>query len=447
MKVVSRPTFQPCKKIVRYTHMSYTVKKVVILGASGTVGSLVGGLFAQKEIMTFFLSRTLKGAKAGRDKAIKQARSETVSRYIECGDYEHSLEGALHEADLIIESVSEDLTIKKEIYHLLERYRKAEAIIGTTTSSLPLTILANEQTQSFRRYFLSTHFYNPPGRMLACEIAGTNDTEPQVYNFVEKFLRDVLGRVVVPVKNRPGFAGNRIAFLVFSKITVLAQEYGVEMMDYLIGPYTGRSMPPLATLDLVGLDVHKAIIRSLQDNTGNDMHDLLLLPSYVDKMIESNLLGNKAGGGFYKKLESGKFAYIDPSTCEYTGAFHPHLHFVEKVKHFIHMGLYKEAFDAILASKGREVDVVTDILYTYITYAFSLIGEVTDVCYGISGIDNVMSSGFHWAPPSVIVSMLGGKESVLEALAVRNLSIPEALRRHDTSTQSSHDPGKYFVAY
>ncbi len=107
------------------------------------------------------------------------------------------------------------------------------------------------------------------------------------------------------------------------------------------------------------------------------------------------------------------------------------------------MGMYKEAFDAILAAKGREANVVMDIFYTYIAHAFSLIGEVTDVSHGISGIDNVMSSGFHWALPSVIVNMLGGKEAVLEALAVRNLSIPEALRRHDTSLRSSHGSGKY----
>ncbi len=427
--------------------MPYSIEKAVVLGASGIIGSLVGGLLAQKGTKVYFLSRTVEGTKAGRDRAIRQARSEVVSRYIVCGDYGRSCEEPLQEADLIIESVSEDVTIKRAVYDLVERYRKPEAIIGTTTSSLPLTTLAQRQTKGFRECFLSVHFYNPPGKMLACEIAGTKDTKPQVLSLVENFLRDVLGRVVVPVKALPGFAGNRIAFLVFSKITALAQEYGVEMMDYLIGPYTGRLMSPLATLDLVGLDIHKAIIKSLQDNTCDDMRDLLVFPSYLDKMVEAGLLGNKAGAGFYRKLESGKFAYIDPSTCEYISASYPRLNFVEKAKQFIHIGKYKDAFDVILAAKSREARAVQDILYTYIAYAFSLVGEVTDASYGMSGIDKVMSYGFHWAPPSVMVSMLSGIEAVLEALSSRNLKIPEALEGFDTSLYSFRSSGEYFRAY
>ena len=80
--------------------------------------------------------------------------------------------------------------------------------------------------------------------MLACEITGTDDTDVEVYDFMKDFLENKLHRVIIPVNNIPGFAGNRIAFLLFNRITSLAEEHGVEMMDYLIGPYTGRLMPP-----------------------------------------------------------------------------------------------------------------------------------------------------------------------------------------------------------
>ena len=108
--------------------------------------------------------------------------------------------------------------------------------------------------------------------MLACEICGQSKTYPAVVDFLANFLETRLRRVVIPVKPTAGFLGNRIAFLLFAHITKLAAKHGVEMMDYLIGPYTGRQMPPLATIDLVGLDIHKAIIESLYNNTEDEMH-------------------------------------------------------------------------------------------------------------------------------------------------------------------------------
>lgn len=423
-----------------------TIESVAVLGSSGTIGSLTGGIIAQQGIKVYFLSRTLQGAKAGLNKAIVQARSEVISRYIECGDYDHFLEPALQEANLIIESVSENLEIKKNIYNRVERYRKPDTIIGTTTSSLPLTDLAEGQSENFKKNFLSTHFYNPPGKMLACEIAATENTDMEIYRFAKKFLKDILCRVVIPVKNIPGFAGNRIAFLLFSKITELVQEYGVEMMDYLIGPYTGRLMPPLATLDLVGLDIHKAIVESLYENTCDEMHECFKLSDYIEEMINMNLLGNKTEGGFYKKVESGKYVYFDPTTCDYVPAIEPHLAFVEKAKNLIHLGMYREAFEEIKNAKSKESEIVLDILCAYVAYSFSRISDVTKAEYGINSIDKVMSSGFHWAPPSLIMDMLGGNKGVVKLLNAKGREIPQSLINAPTTTHPIHNSGKFFIA-
>jgi 3-hydroxyacyl-CoA dehydrogenase len=262
--------------------MRASIKNVVVLGASGTVGSLTGGIIAQQGIKVYFLSRTLKGSKNGLERAMSQARSEVISRYIECGDYEHMLEEALHKADLIIESVTEDLEVKRKIYKMVERYRDTDTIVSSTTSSLPLDALVEGRSDSFKKNFMSTHFYNPPGKMLACEITKTEWTDPQVYDLVQQFLEERLRRKVIHVNNIAAFAGNRIAFVLFNEITALAHEYGVEIMDYLLGPYTGRLMPPLATIDLVGLDIHRAIIHSLKLHTNDYLHDTLVMPDYIN---------------------------------------------------------------------------------------------------------------------------------------------------------------------
>lgn len=423
-----------------------SIKTVAVLGASGTIGSLIGGLVAQNGIKVFFLSRRRERAERGLDKAIAQARSEVISRNIVCGDYEHLLESALAEADWVVEAVTEDLAIKQQMYERLEQYRRPDAVVSSTTSSLPLTALAQGRSGSFKKHFLATHFYNPPGRMLACEITGQQDTDQKVLDFMKDFLAQRLRRVVVPVKNVAGFAGNRIAFLLFSRITSLAEEYGVEKMDYLIGPYTGRLMSPLATLDLVGLDIHRAIINNLHDSTNDEMRDCLVLPDYINKMIDMGLLGNKTGRGFYKKLESGRHVFFDPETCDYIPAIEPHVAFVEKAKHFIHMGMYKEAFDAVRSAHGSEADIVMDILCTYIAYSYSGIGEVTCSEYGIDEIDKVMSAGFHWAAPSVILHMLGGREVVAELLQKRELGVPDALNSDREPLLEIMNSGKYFIA-
>jgi 3-hydroxyacyl-CoA dehydrogenase len=422
------------------------IKAVAVLGASGTVGSLTGGLIAQNGLKVYFLSRTQEGSERGLQKAISQARSEMIARNVVCGDYARLLADAVAEADWVVEAVTEDIGIKQRLYEQVESYRTPHAIVSSTTSSLPLSMLVQGRSEDFKRHFLSTHFYNPPGRLPACEMTGIEQTQPDVVDFMRHFLTKRLRRVVIPVKNIAGFAGNRIAFVLFSRITSLAREFGVEMMDYLIGPYTGRLMPPLATLDLVGLDIHKAIIDSLQVNTGDAMHDWLSLPGYINTMIQRKQLGNKTKGGFYKKLESGKFVYLDPVSCDYVPAIEPHVAFVEKAKHFVRMGMYREAFETILSAQGKEAEVVKDILCAYVAYSYLLVGEVTDAQFGIEGIDRVMSYGFHWAAPSVIVEMLGGSKTAANLLAERKLPVPKGLLNDLKSGFRITSSGKYFVA-
>jgi 3-hydroxyacyl-CoA dehydrogenase len=424
------------------------ITNVVVLGSGGTIGSLVGGLVAQQGIKVHFLSRTADAAGRGLQRAIAQARSEVISRNIICGDYDHLFEDALKEADWIVECVSEDLAIKQKMYEMIDGCKRPDTIVSSVTSSLPLEILPKGRSRNFRKNFLSTHFYNPPGKMPACEITGQSDTDPEVVGFMEDFLKHRLRRVVIPVKNVAGFAGNRIAFLLLNRITALAAVYGVEMMDYLIGPYTGRQMPPLATIDLVGLDIHKAIIENLYNNTSDEMHHSLIPPEYVNTMIQNGSLGNKTPdrGGFYKKLESGRNSFLDPASCEYVPAIGPHIGFIEKAKHLIHMGRYQEAFETIEMASSREAEIVRDILCVYIVYSYSRIGEVTDSVFGIDGIDRVMSFGFNWAPPSLIVSMLGGREHVIGLLENKELEVPDALKNAEDRKSRMLDAGKYFPA-
>ena len=424
------------------------IETAVVLGASGTVGSLVGGILAQNEIKVYFLSRSAARSQKGLEKAMAQARSEVISKHIICGDYETLLERACGEADWVLECVAEDMDVKQRMYEQVDRFRHDGSIVSSVTSSLVLESLSEGRSDDFRRHFLSTHFYNPPSRMLACELCGQSRTDPAVTAFMAEFLVKRLRRVVIPVKPTAGFAGNRIAFILFARITELAAQHGVEMMDYLIGPYTGRIMAPLATLDLVGLDIHAAIIRSLQANVSDAMHDKIVLPAYIEAMIQAGHLGRKSRdkGGFYKRLESGKHIYIDPATLEYVPAFEPHVRFVEEAKEYIHIGRYREAFEVILAADGTEANLVKEMLATYIAYAYMLIGQVTDADDGIEGMDRVMTAGYNWAGPSMLVQLLGGKERAMDLLDAQHLPIPDGLKSDTVCERYVFNVGKYFPA-
>jgi 3-hydroxyacyl-CoA dehydrogenase len=344
--------------------------------------------------------------------------------------------------------VTEDIEIKRQLYEKIDNYRRSDSVVSSVTSSLVLEELPKGLSESFQRHFLSTHFYNPPGKMSACEICGTSQTDPVIVQSMIALCRDNLRRAVIPVKPTAGFAGNRIAFLLFARITELAVEHGVEMMDYLMGPYTGRLLAPLATLDLVGLDIHKAIIHSLQSHTQDAFHEKLVLPDYVEQMITAGHLGNKTRdkGGFYKRLESGQYQYYDCRRNDYVPAFQPHALFVEQAKDQIHLGQYRDAFDTILKAKGPEAEIVHELIATYIAYSYMMIGEVTDEAYGIEGIDRVMSTGFNWASPSLMVYMLGGTQKAIELIQSMNLPVPQSLRTDRTSKQYIYNAGKYFPA-
>ena len=108
--------------------------------------------------------------------------------------------------------------------------------------------------------------------------------------------------------------------------------------------------------------------------------------------------------------------------------------------------MYQQAFDVIKNSHGKEADIVMDILCTYISYAYSRIGEVTDEEYGINGIDKVMSTGFHWASPSLILNLLGGKKEVSKMLIQKGLIVPSSLEDTDNEELQILQSGKFFIA-
>ena len=436
---------------VRRLVTSRKIENVVVLGANGTMGYGSAALFTQAVPQVTFLARTREKAEEGLAAAIKQVRSPTVASRSQVGDYEHDLEAAVAKADLVFEALTEDFAIKKEMFDRVEAARRDDSIVATVTSGLSINALCEGRGDSFRKNFLGLHFFNPPNVIVGTELIAADDTDPAVVDFIEAFSRARLGREIIRTADTPAFAGNRVGFKVLNECAQLAEQVGPVLVDRIVGPYTGRAMTPLATIDLVGWDIHRAIVDNVYENTNDEAHETNELPAYMDKLMEKGVLGNKSGGGFFKK-EGKTRLVLDPVSGDYkpeSEAKLPDLSYIDDVAEYYNQGRYREGFEVFLAAEGDEAAQARKVVAGYISYAFHRVGEVTET---INGIDRIMGMGFNWAPPSVLVDVMGPAAAVA-MIDQAGLPVPHALAEAARSGEPErffHHPhintGRFFVA-
>jgi len=428
----------PSPKEMRQLLQSRKIERVVVLGANGTMGFGSAALFTQAVPEVTFLARSKEKAEDGLAAAIKQVRSPTVASRSKTGDYDNDLASACADADLIFEALTEDFDLKKDIFDKVEASRRDDSIVATVTSGLSINQLCEGRSDSFRKNFLGLHFFNPPNVIVGTELIAGEDTDPAVVDFVDAFSQIRLGREMIRASDTPAFAGNRVGFKVMNEVAQLAGEIGVALTDKIVGPYTGRAMTPLATVDLVGWDIHRAIVDNVYANTKDEVHETNRLPDYMAKLMEKGVLGNKSGGGFFKK--DGKTRLIlDPSTGDYTPEAEielPELGYIDEVAALHRDGRYKEGMQVFLNAEGEYAQRARKVIAGYIAYAFQRVGEVTET---IDGIDRIMGMGFNVAPPSVLVDTLGAQGAV-DMIAEAGLDVPEAL----ASAAKTGEPKRFF---
>lgn len=429
---------------------SRSIKKVAILGANGTMGFQSAALFTLAGIEVAFLARTTEKAEEGLAAAERGVRSTTVRALATTGSYDEGMKEAISEADLIFEAVAENFQIKHHLFDKVEEWRREDSIVATVTSGLSITKLAEGRSDSFQKNFIGLHFFNPPNVIVGTELIAGDKTDPELVEFLDAFCTKRLGRVMVRTADTPGFAGNRIGFKVLNECAQLSEQYGPVLIDKLVGPYTARAMSPLATIDLVGWDVHKAIVDNIVENTTDEAIDTLKLPEWMDKLIAGGTLGNKTGGGFFKRGEEklvwdiGTGDYIPASSVDL-----PDLSFIKDIAFLHHIGEYEQGMKLFAETPGEWAKLARKVIAGYISYGFCRVGEATDT---ITGIDLIMGTGFNWAPPGVLVDTLGIATTV-KMLEEAEVKVPEILSDALSAGRTEKffsDPrvniGKFFVA-
>ncbi|MGH7932650.1 MAG: 3-hydroxyacyl-CoA dehydrogenase family protein [Candidatus Binataceae bacterium] len=408
--------------------MSADNDKVVILGANGVMGAAVAAVFAGGGYNVIMLARDRDKAAQALEAAKAVARAEAVALRVTLGTYDGDMRRAVGEASLVFEALAEDLVLKREFFKRVDAWRRPEAVVATNSSGLSITEMGRGMSDSFRRNFLGIHMYNPPHIIVGTELIPHPETDAEVLRRVAATLARRFGRKVIVAADRPAFVGNRVGFRVMNEVAQLAEEHGVAFIDYLVGPHTGRAMAPLSTVDLVGWDVHKAIVDNVHAHCQDAARDCFKLPAYMERGIADGRLGDKTAdkGGFYRRAAGRTVEVLDPQK----GAYQPYIpprqiEFVERMKTLNRVGRYGDAMTVLATTPGMQADLARKVVLGYVSYALNLVGEVA---HSPADVDTIMSYGFNWAPPCVIVDLIGPRNA-LELMNRNGLAVPPAVEQ------------------
>ncbi|MFL5356096.1 3-hydroxyacyl-CoA dehydrogenase NAD-binding domain-containing protein [Archangium sp.] len=395
--------------------MTTRIRKVAVLGA-GVMGSGIAAHLANSGVRALLLDIVPPKAASGEDTASKAFRnkfalgalanmrkqkpspivSEQVFTGIEVGNFEDDL-GRLAECDWVIEVVKEDMGVKQALFAKVEQHARKDAIVSSNTSGLSIKGMLEGRGAEFRKHFLVTHFFNPVRYMKLLELVAGPETDPEVVKSVHRFGEEVLGKGIVYGKDTTNFIANRVGtYGMMRTISEMQKaELSIEEVDKIFGPAMGRPKSAVfRTADIVGLDTFSHVARNCYDTlTQDEEREVFAAPEFLQKMVAKGMLGDKTGGGFYKKDKSagGKdILALDLKTLEYRPQ--------AKVR-YESLGAAREVEDVrervvtVMNGQDKAAKFAEGITLDVLAYASRRIPEIAD---DVVNVDRAMRWGFAW---------------------------------------------------
>ena len=423
------------------------IRMAAVIG-SGVMGGGIAALLASAGIKTLLLdivppdlkeaeksdpSARNRIAKKGLD-TVRTAQPALLMQpkdadLISIGNLEDDFD-RLAECDWIVEVVVENLKIKQELLKRIEPVKKPGAIVSSNTSGIPLKSMSEGLGAEFKQHFLGTHFFNPVRYMKLLEIIPGEETLPEVLDFMADYGERILGKGIVWAKDTPNFVGNRIGVQGMVKTMQLMLEEGMTIpeVDALFGPAMGRPKTAMfKTADLVGLDTLAHVAKNTYDLVSEDEARAdFVMPEFVGKMIEGNMLGKKSKVGFYKTDLTPEWKkirkVIDPATMEhgeYGKVELPCLAAAKAAK------TLPEKMKAVVYGDDKGAKFAWKAIASNLIYAANRIPEISDT---IVEIDNAMKWGFNFEMgPFETWDAIGVKASVAK-MEADGLTVPEPVK-------------------
>jgi len=290
-----------------------SIRKLGILGA-GFMGSGIASIAVQQGTMVRLKdadhARVAKGFAAVRA-VIKDRLSKRQITQKQFGDYMSLLGGTIDysgfgNADLVIEAVFEDLSVKHQVIREIEEVVRPDTIIASNTSTIPIAKIAEASSKPWR--VLGMHFFSPVQKMPLLEVITTSKTLPEVTASAVAYGKK-LGKTVIVVNDGPGFYANRILFPYLNEAALLLdQGVAIEAIDKALVNF-GFPVGPITLIDEVGLDVGSKAGKIMADA----FPDRLAPARSFQAVVAAGRYGRKSRKGFYLYDENGKKGAVDQS--------------------------------------------------------------------------------------------------------------------------------------
>ena len=333
---------------------------------------------------------------------------------IKLGNFEDDIH-KINEVDWIIEVVVEKLDIKKSVFDLVEKHRKTGTIITSNTSGIPIKLMNEGRSDDFKECFAITHFFNPPRYLNLFEVVPGPDCKKGILDFLLDYGEKFLGKTSVLAKDTPAFIGNRIG--IFGIMSLFHQikngEYSVEEVDKLTGPAIGRpKSATFRTADIAGLDTMCHVANGVYEKCKDDeSREVFKLPDFLQKMLDSNMLGSKTGKGFYKKIKDdngkSKILALDLNTFKYNEQKKVSY---ETLKNARKCKKRDEKFKTLISGNDKASKFYEENFARMFGYIQNRIPEISN---DITSIDAALKTGFGWKDgPFEIWNYIGVKEGL-----------------------------------
>ena len=278
-----------------------TVKRVGIVG-SGIMGSGIAEVAAKAGFEVSLRSRQqntadrmMAGLEKSLGKQVDKGKLDAGERDTALGRVRAVTDlGELAECDLVIESIVEDLAVKKHLFNELDRVCHESAVLATNTSTLPVVEMAMESRPD---RVCGIHFFNPAPMMPLVEVVRCITTSDETVETARAFAESC-GKSPVLVRDQAGFIVNALLFPYLNNAVKLLDAGVASREDIDAAMKGGCNFPmgPLELLDLVGLDTSVAIIEALYA----EFRDPNYAPApLLRRMVSAERLGRKTSHGFY----------------------------------------------------------------------------------------------------------------------------------------------------
>jgi len=392
--------------------MKRSIKKVAVLG-SGVMGSRIACHFAGIGLPVLLLDMVPPTAAEStkpseRNKLVNDALQAAIKSNpspvytkaaiskIKTGNFDDNMKDIVS-CDWIIEVVVERLDIKKIIYEKVEMYRTPGTLITSNTSGIPIHLMSEGRSEDFKQHFCGTHFFNPPRYLRLLEIIPTPHTSQEVIDFLMHYGDLHLGKTTVLCKDTPAFIANRIG--VYSIMSIFhimdQQKLSIDEIDALTGPIIGRpKSATFRTADVVGIDTLVKVAKGVADNCPNDeAKNIFTIPTWLEKIVANNWLGDKTGQGFFKKTKSAavkEILTLNLSTMEYGARNKPKFASLEAAKPIEDL---KQRIKMLSAAQDKAGDFYRAFHFSLFSYISFRIPEISDEIYRL---DDAMMAGFGW---------------------------------------------------